>query len=496
MRILLDTNVFIPLEDSSIDIDTALAELNRIVSAKHQLLVHPATADDIARDKNEERRRKILARLDKYPSLESPPIFSEGEEEELIGIPSKDNDRVDNLILLAVHKNCVHWLITNDGGLHKKAKRIGEEDRVLTVEQAINTLLTLERQKLSLYPSIKNVACHTLNLKNPFFDSLRFSYDGFDNWFTDKCAKAGRYAWICADGERIDAICIYKQETDPIITVEKKGLQGNILKLCTFKVLKRGFKIGELLLKQAFSYATSNKIDHVYLTVEPDKHGLLEELLLDFGFYIYGVDLNGRDSVFVKDFPKIFPTNDDRPLTYAIKYFPLLKVTTNAAYLVPIRPQFHEILFPELKNKFQSDLFDDGPNSAGNTIKKAYLCNTQTNSIKAGDILFFYRTQDHMALTSYGIVDQFYIESDPEKILQWVSKRTVYSNKEIQCMKGKAVKIILFRLVGHFENQISFSTLQRLNIIKGAIQSITKISNCKIKTIINEAKLNDRILSN
>jgi rRNA-processing protein FCF1 len=104
MRILLDTNIFIPLEDSSIDIDETLTELNRMVSGKHQLLVHPATAIDLAKDKNTERRRKILARLNKYPKLESPPDFFEGEEEALMGLPKKDNDQVDNLILLAVHK--------------------------------------------------------------------------------------------------------------------------------------------------------------------------------------------------------------------------------------------------------------------------------------------------------------------------------------------------------------------------------------------------------
>ncbi|MGZ5500732.1 MAG: hypothetical protein ACXWEW_06250 [Nitrososphaeraceae archaeon] len=356
MRILLDTNIFIPLEDSSIDINKTLTELNRITSGKHQLLVHPETANDLAKDKNEERRKHILARLDKYPALESPPIFLEGEEEKLIGIPKKDNDRIDNLILLAVHRNCVHWLVTSDEGIHKKARRIGEQERVLTVDQAINTLAKLDKEEITLYPSIKNVPCHTLDLKNSFFDSLRESYN-FDKWFIENCAKTGRFAWICTDGTNIHAICIYKLENDPILTTENKGLQGEILKLCTFKVLKRGFKIGELLLKQAFNYATENKIDHVYVTIEPNKHELLEELFSDFGFYMYGLDVKGRDNVFVKDFPKAFPRNNDDPLEYAIKYFPLLKISSNSVYIVPIQPKFHKILFPELENKNQSDLF-------------------------------------------------------------------------------------------------------------------------------------------
>ena len=140
MRILLDTNIFIPLEDSSLKIDEKLAKLNRLVSGKHQLLIHPATLRDIKRDKDLDRQSRIETRLAKYQQLEFPPVLDIEEEKALFGIPKKDNDSVDNLILYALHSNCVHWLVTEDGGIHKKAKRIGEEERVLTVEQVIRSL--------------------------------------------------------------------------------------------------------------------------------------------------------------------------------------------------------------------------------------------------------------------------------------------------------------------------------------------------------------------
>lgn len=224
MRILLDTNIFIPLEDSSLDIDEKLAELSRLASGKHQLLIHPATASDIARDKNEDRKNKILARLRKYPKLESPPGFAGEEENLLFGESKKENDHIDNLILLALHKNCVHWLVTHDEGIHKKAKGIGEEERVLTVDQVLSALLKRDSEDLKLYPNIKNVACHTLDISNAFFDSLRDGYDGFNKWFTEQCAMTGRYAWLCADKDNIHAICIYKSEENPIVNKEKKGV--------------------------------------------------------------------------------------------------------------------------------------------------------------------------------------------------------------------------------------------------------------------------------
>lgn len=496
MRILLDTNIFIPLEDSSVDIDATLAELNRVVSGKHQLLVHPASKDDLNRDKNEARKKKILARLNKYQKLESPPEFQEEHDEvDLFGQPKNENDKIDNLILLAVRNNCVHWLVTQDQGIHKKAKKIGEDERVFTVYQAITALTKADLKESKLYPSIREVACHSLDLKNPFFNSLRDGYEIFDTWF-NQCAREGRKAWICDENEVMHALCIYKIENDPIVTNENKGLKGKALKLCTFKVVKLGHKIGELLLKQAFTYSIKNSFDYVYVTIEPEKHDELKLLFLDFGFDYYGTDSKGRDHVFVKYFPQVFPINDLTPLEYAIKFFPKLKITNNSIYLVPIKPKYHNILFPELIKAQQLDLFCTLPSSAGNTIKKAYLCNSNISSIKPGDILFFYRSEDYKSITSYGIVDQFYIENDLENILKWVSKRTVYTYKEIELMADKNIKIILFRLVMHLDNNIDFKRLKILKVINGAIQSITKIDNLKAKIIIDEAKLNDSILSN
>ena len=496
MRILIDTNIIIPLEDIGINIDGNLTELSRLASGKHQLLVHPESYRDIERDKNKLRKESMLQRLQKYLILESVPELTPENEKNLFGTPKKDNDYVDNRILFSLYKDCINWLVTEDEGIHKKAKAIGSSERVLTVAQVIVTLAKIEQEDVNLFPNIDDVLCHTLDLKNYFFDSLRQGYEGFDQWFLEKCCQAGRHAWICQNSGEIHAICIYKKEVDGIVTIDNKGLRGNILKLCTFKVVKRGYKIGELLLKQAFNYAKKNNIQHIYATIEPGEHDLLRELFVDFGFYCYGTDNEGRDDVYVKDFPDVPPETNESPLDYAIKYFPTIKLSDNSVFIVPIQPQYHRILFPELER--QGDLFyySDATNSAGNAIKQAYLCKTPTNSIKPGDILFFYRTQDEMAITSYGIVDQFEIENEAEKIFQWVSKRTVYSYEEIDEMAGSNIKIILFRLVGHLDNTISFNRLKEPNIVFGPIQSVTSLSINATKKLFKEAKINDCFISN
>ncbi len=491
MRILLDTNIFIPLEDSLIHIDEKLAELNRIAIAKHELLIHPATILDLQRDKNTERRDRIISRLKKYPQLESPPRFKNKEETDLFGSIKKENDHVDNLILFALRRNCVHWLITEDNGIHKKARQIGEQERVLTIGQALELL----KQDLSLpviYPNIEDTPCYSLDIENPFFDSLRVAYD-FNKWFNDKCARTNRRAWICREGDNIYAICIYNIEENEKVTLDNKILAGKSLKLCTFKVGRYGFKTGELFLKQAFSYAIKNNLNHVYVTIEPNKHYRLEELFSDFGFYECGIDIKGRDIVFAKTFPQAPPQTNDDALEYAIKYFPFIKISDNSTFIIPIKPHYHQILFPEKHE--QTDLLSN-VNSAGNTIKKAYLCQASIKSINPGDIVFFYQSENEMAITSYGIVDSFHIEESVDNIMQWVSKRTVYDKKDIQELAQKDVKIILFRLIGHLDKYINFEWLKSKNIVNGYIQSITRISNDKACKIFDEAKLSHRVLSN
>ncbi|MBQ0795090.1 hypothetical protein [Zhongshania sp.] len=494
MRILIDTNIFIPMEDSAAELDGKLAELHRLASGVHQLLIHPASRDDIKRDKNERRRDSMLTRLEKYRTLESPPVFTSDEEMSLYGDPKKDNDRVDNLILLSLHKNCVHWLVTQDEGIHKKARFVGDYERVFTVDHAISTLLKEGNERHKLYPNIEDVPCHSLDLKNRFFDSLRDGYEGFDTWFIRQCSQTGRRAWAYLSDEDIHSVAIYKHENDPVITDDCRGLPGNAVKLCTFKVVKRGFKIGELMLKQAFNYAITHNVQYIYVTIAPGEHAHLENLFIEFGFYLYGVDRKGRDRVFVKEFPVSLPETDDSPLDYAIKYYPAIKLDNNRVFVIPIKPQYHDILFPELQ--IQSDMFSSLGSSAGNAIKQAYLCKSPIKKIAPGDIIFFYRTQDQMSVTTYGVVDQFFIEDDVDKIYQWVSKRTVYSYREIQEMVGGGIKVILFRLVRHIESPVTYRRLLSLGIAKGPIQSVITLSEDNAINLLEESQINDCFISN
>jgi len=64
MRFLLDTNILLPLEDSQLALRPSLANLVRLSNSNgHELIYHPASEDDIKRDKNEIRKQQTLERL-------------------------------------------------------------------------------------------------------------------------------------------------------------------------------------------------------------------------------------------------------------------------------------------------------------------------------------------------------------------------------------------------------------------------------------------------
>lgn len=143
MNILLDTNIIIPLEDTSKILDSSFAELRKLSAEQyHCLYIHPMQLEDINRDKNQERRKIVLSRLRQYLQIENPPILSDQECNELGLSQSNDNDRVDNNVLFALYRGAVHLLVTNDEGIHKKASKIGLQNKVYRLEQF---LLLLQR---------------------------------------------------------------------------------------------------------------------------------------------------------------------------------------------------------------------------------------------------------------------------------------------------------------------------------------------------------------
>lgn len=484
MKILLDTNILIPFEDTRRLLDPRLAKLRRLVDELgFRLYIHPAQIDDLNQDQNIERREIVLSRIRQYAEIPNPPLLSNDELNRFGWIQSNNNDRVDNLLLIAVFRGAANILISEDKGIRRKGTRAGILERVYRLDQALDLLIRQRRPREFRVPhGIRDRYLHEFDIQSSFFDSLREGYGGFNNWY-QKAAQSHRRCWCIADESKneLHAVCIYKAEESPIVTDDDQKLQGKALKLCTFKVDEaiRGFKIGERLLFTAFKYASENDFDWVYAHTNSDRHRHLIELLSDYGFRLVGG--YGGDEVYAKPMRPGLLDQPVSPLDYAIRYYPHYRddLPLNR-YLVPIRPVYHEDLFPDISNFSQGLFADDlsmfGPQS--NTIKKAYICNSNISDIASGDLLFFFRTEDRKSIEVVGVVETAIRTDDLDLMMTLVAKRTVYSRAQLSNLV-KAGRhgslVILFRLQRYIE-PISACVLEQAGV-KGPYQTIRRVNS-------------------
>ena len=480
MKVLFDTNILIALEKPGEILKDSLAEMVRLARELHyEICVHPEQVEDLKRDKDEARREVQLSRIRQYPELNDPPRPTRAEVSALAWTESNDNDRIDNLLLFAVRRSAASFLVTEDLRMHAKARRAGLADRVHDAEEFLAYLREQDLANRSVQTecvNVETVSVSHLDSGDALFDSLRADYEGFDGWFA-KCAEEGRKAWIVRDGGGIGALCIFKEETDERVGADGTILGGRSLKLCTFKVVARGKKLGERLLHVALLYAWRNGFRQVYLHTRTEEQPHLVRLLGDFGFENRGRHHScPADDVYAKPMQ---PTGGEIPiargdfLDFAIRYYPNVRSERIVRrYLVPIQPQFHERLFPDARRQLL--LFDESGSEA-NAVRKAYLCRSPLNALGTGDLLFFYQSATAKSVECFGFVESVDRLSDPDEIIPLVSKRTVYSEAEIREMAGGGpLLVILFRLVRRFESPVSMDRLRACGVA-GNIQSIREL---------------------
>lgn len=486
MNILLDTNILIPLEDTSRILDSSFAELRKLsVEQQHCLYIHPIQLQDINRDKNVERRNIVKSRLAQYTQIENPPVLSEKECLDLGLNQANENDKVDNNVLFALYRGAVHILVTNDEGIHRKASKIGIQDKVYRLEQFIQFLQRSASKKFSFdYTGVRERYLYEINKNQSFFDSLRKSYDGFDNWF-QKCAEEQRKCWCIEDGENnVVAICIYKKEQDAILTDNGETTPGSILKLCTFKVdtSARGKKLGERLMYIAFDYCVKNNIDWVYLHTFGEEQKTLVGLCEEYGFSLLGK--YKQDDVYIK--PMKLKDDGESTLDSLIKYYPYFNENTEVnKFIIPIQPKYHEDLFPDFSS-MKGSIFEKDQNlysCQGNTIKKAYLSHSKIQTINKGDIVLFYRSHDRKSIQCMGIVESVFFSDNVDDVFSRIAKRTVYNYDELREITNKKTLVILFRFIS-LNREISSKDIKDAGI-KGNIQSIRKITNDQYLLIKN-----------
>jgi hypothetical protein len=151
-------------------------------------------------------------------------------------------------------------------------------------------------------------------------------------------------------------------------------------------------------------------------------------------------------------------------------------------FCVPIRPDYHRRLFPEIAFAAELPLFPHQTvglllprgqeRTPGNTIRKVYLCRAKITRLRPGDLLFFYMSKDDtyafsQSVTTVGIVEQVVEGASSDDLIRHTAKRSVFTADSLHAVNPSAsapVKMIDFLLGGHIEPAVSLDTLVRTRV--------------------------------
>ena len=167
-------------------------------------------------------------------------------------------------------------------------------------------------------------------------------------------------------------------------------------------------------------------------------------------------------------------------------------------FVIPIKEDYHDVLYPDLRNARQPDMFRDTeqgaePRRPGNTIRKVYLCRAPSNLGEPGSVLFFYKGKSvenpSQSLTAVGILDDVALATSTKGLMKLTGGRSVYSERELidyQATPDDPVKVINYLLVDYINPPVSLNDLHDTGIFPGhPPQSIVELKGTRLREALN-----------
>ncbi|MFY0409027.1 hypothetical protein [Solicola sp. PLA-1-18] len=470
MTLLIDSNVFIAVEDHSTSSHVngpAAAELHRLAARLgHRIVISHGTRSDLLRapDPLKGQRQRALDRYLVLSPVKDDPVLA--AQFPAVRGP---NDQADLEVGSAFATGVAHWLVTEDAKLRGRLQRAGHSD-VFALTEAIEALNSQLATPTAL-PTVETVDAYELDSHADIFTTLKADYDGFTHWWRTKVCAGNRKAIILGTAGAPQGLCVPKLEHD-----RPHGLEGTVLKLCTFKVSDgfRGVARGELLLQAAIETARQHSVGTLYLEVLPDKEDLIV-WLARFGFEVRpGHSTPRGEAVYVKHLIPPADRAPRHPLEHAIAHGPG-HVLVHRPTAVPIQPTWHRQLFPQADQ--QGDLFT-GLDACGNAIRKVYVCQSPTRYLDPGDTLLFVLTgTGDTRVTAIGVVEETLVTADAGQMLGFTASRSVYSADQIRQWCKVETLAIRFRLDRVLNEQWPLAELEEHGLLKSSPQSITRLKD-------------------
>ncbi len=221
-----------------------------------------------------------------------------------------------------------------------------------------------------------------INLKDPFFDTLKNDYPEFEGSWFPKGIQENREALVFSDEVGLGAFIALKDENEPIM------LQGVTLpakpriKISTLRLAERfrGQRLGEGALGLILWKWQHSKKEEVYLTVFPQHTDLIAQVER-FGFVAAGINHRG-ERVYIRSRLRI-------DFSDPYKSFPFISPSFEKGGYLIIEEGYHDTLFPysDLQNVFQERLEAD----AANGVSKVYIGQLWQPHYNIGEPVFIYR---------------------------------------------------------------------------------------------------------
>lgn len=225
-----------------------------------------------------------------------------------------------------------------------------------------------------------------IDINDIFFDSLKSSYIGFEDWFKKKSEK-GETAFIFED-EGIQGFLYLKEECEADNTITPSFEAKRRLKVGTFKINAHGTKLGERFIKIIIDKMFKENYEEAYVTIF-EVHESLIMLLKKYGFEYYGKKTSdsGVENVYIK--------NRSQRSGDINKDYPVIDLKDNNKYLLSIYPKYHTRMFPDSKLTTEKEhIIEDI--SVTNSIEKIYLSAAYgLEKCKSGDVIVIYRTAEY-----------------------------------------------------------------------------------------------------
>jgi rRNA-processing protein FCF1 len=136
MRVLLDTNIVVHREASKIYNQDIGLLFNWLDKLHYEKCIHPASIEEIENYKDNDVVHTMKIKLNSYNVLKT--LSQDADKIKFLRDKDKNlNDFNDTSILNEVFNNRVDYLITEDKGIHRKAKDIGIANKVYKIDSFI-----------------------------------------------------------------------------------------------------------------------------------------------------------------------------------------------------------------------------------------------------------------------------------------------------------------------------------------------------------------------